>query len=323
MKYSATLWLAATASLFLFISCQSSNPVDTEEPDTSQTDETFTGLTLDPVEPDGRLETVTWNLEWYGVYGSGPENEFNQTKNILQIVDSLRADLYALQEVHDQEDLVRITASMQGYRGFVADFITQSQRTAFVYNTAAIDSVSSGAISQDEGQDDYTWAGGRYPLYFKFDYTYQGHSTPIFAVVIHAKAFDDESSYERRKQAAEDLYTYLTENKPGARIILLGDYNDDVDQSIYNGAETPYQPFVANDEHFRVITKIFSDNGVSSTVYYNDMIDHITISNELYGNLVAQSEDVYSEAADFIPNYGGTTSDHYPVWATFDLSVGQ
>ncbi len=316
--------LVAAASIVLITSCDSGTPVDSEEteekPDTSQTDETFTGITLEPVDADGQLETVTWNLEWYGVRGSGPENELNQTKNILQIVDSLRADLYAFQEVHDQEDLSRITESMKGYRGFVAEFISQSQRTAFVYNTAAIDSISSGAIDEDEGHNRHAWAGGRFPFFFEFNYTYQDHAIPIYAVVIHAKAFDDESSYERRRQAAENMYAYLTENKPDARIIFLGDYNDDVDHSIYEGAETPYQPFVENDQHFRVITKVFSENGVSSTVFYNDMIDHITISNELYGNLVDQSEDVYSEATDFISNYGATTSDHYPVWAKFDLS---
>lgn len=289
-----------------------------DEPDTTETNEPYTDITLDPVAPDGQLEAVTWNLEWYGVRGNGPENELQQTENILQVIDSLRADLYAFQEVDDNQDLNRFVNAMSGYSGFVAEFIDYDQRTAFAYNTATIDSISAGAIT--EGQDDYAWAGGRYPFYFEFEYTYQNTTTTIYAVVIHAKAFDDESSYDRRKQAAQDLYTYLTDQKPDANIIFLGDYNDDVDQSIYNGEETPYQPFVANSDQFRVITKALSERGISSTVYYEDMIDHITISNELYDELINDSQQVYQQAEDFIPNYGATTSDHYPVWARFNLS---
>ncbi|MDZ7681954.1 MAG: hypothetical protein U5J63_09665 [Fodinibius sp.] len=58
---------------------------------------------------------------------------------------------------------------------------------------------------------------------------------------------------------------------------MLGDYNDDVDQSIYyesgegdsrNHAETPYQLFVDNSDYFDVITKELSDSGQSASVNY-------------------------------------------------------
>ncbi|MDZ7691234.1 MAG: hypothetical protein U5K69_08905 [Balneolaceae bacterium] len=173
-------------------------PDHNEEPDTSDTSEPFTDMELDSVAPDGQLETVTWNLEGYGVRGQGPGNEVQQTENILQVIDSLRADLYGFQEVHNLEDLHRFVNAMSGYRGFVAEFISQDQRTAFAYNTATIDSISSGAIT--EGQDANAWASGRFPFYFEFEYSYQNTITPIYAVVIHAKAFDDESSYERRSR---------------------------------------------------------------------------------------------------------------------------
>lgn len=311
------------AGLLSFVGCDGGStagyePDPTEEPDTSDTSEPFTDIELDSVAPDGQLETVTWNLLGYGVRGQGPGNELQQTENILQVIDSLRADLYAFQEVHNREDLNRLVNSMSGYRGFVAEFISQDQRTAFAYNTATIDSISSGAIT--DGQDDYAWASGRFPFYFEFEYSYQNTITPIYAVVIHAKAFAEENAYERRKQAAQDLYTYLTEHKPDANIIFLGDYNDDVDQSIYNDAETPYQLFVENDQHFQVVTKSLSEKGLSSTVSYDDMIDHITISNELYDDLIDQSEQVYQQVKNFITEYGSTTSDHYPVWTKFNLS---
>lgn len=272
----------------------------------------------DSVAPDGVLESVTWNLEWYGDTSHGPSPEIQQTKNILQVTDSLKADLYAFEEVYSQAALDSLVQYMQGYHGFVAKAYPRDQHTSFVFNTLTIDSVSSGIIT--EGQNEYDWASGRYPFYFSFKYHYQGKTIPIFAVAIHAKAGSGKDDYDRRKAAADSLYNYLTKQKPDANIIFLGDYNDDVDESIYDGAETPYQRFVGDPDHYMVVTKTLSDNHQSSETNYPSTIDHITISNELVPLYMDGSVEAFHHAADFISNYGETTSDHYPVWAKFDIS---
>lgn len=294
----------------------------------------------DATPPDQTLETVTWNLEWFGdgTYGNGegrgPRNEFQQLKNILQVTDSLKADLYAFEEVHSQKALNDIASKMKGYSGFVADHINWIQKTAFVYNSETIDSLSAGAITnvrKEYQQDwDYYWANGRLPLYFEFDYTYKNTTKEFYAIVIHGKANTGsdkaakEESYQRRKKAAEGLYYYLQDHKPNANIIILGDYNDDVDVSIYDdSSETPYQMFVANEDAFRVISKTLSESNQASTVGYPDMIDHITMSDELYPLYKDSSAAVFTAPEDFISNYGATTSDHFPVWAKFDVTRSQ
>lgn len=272
--------------------------------------------TVDAVAPDGILETVTWNLEWYGSFGNGPSDEDLQTRNALKVIDSLKADLYALQEITDQTALNELTDLMKGYRGFIAEEQPRNQHTAFVFNTQTIDSVSSGLITENQ---DYTdWASGRYPFYFSFTYSYQGAEIPVYAVVIHAKASDDQDSYERRKRAAESLHTYFTRNKPDANIIFLGDYNDDVDESIYQSSETPYISFIQDNDDFLVVTESLSEQDQSTTVTYDDAVDHITISNEMEAFYTVGSEMAF-EPQSFIENYGTTTSDHYPVIAKFDI----
>lgn len=271
--------------------------------------------TNEPVPPDATLETVTWNLEWYGE-GAGSDKT-QKTANILKVVDSLRSDLYAFQEVADQQILDDLSSNMNGYKGFVADYIDYNQKVAFVYNTNTIDSLAAGPITN--GQDEHAWASGRFPLYFNFTYTYQNTTTEIYAIVIHAKAFSDEDSYERRKAAAQDLYDYLMQQKPNANVILLGDYNDDVDESIYEGMETPYHLFVENNT-FQVVTSVLSEAGRSSTVDYSDMIDHITMSDELFSSYVDKSAAVFTISSRFIQDYEETTSDHYPVWAKFEMT---
>jgi len=273
------------------------------------------------VAADGVMETATWNLEWYGdgVAGNGPSDEALQTRNILITLDSLRADLYAFEEVYSTDSLQNIVSHMSGYRGFAADdYMQYNQRTAFVYNTAVIDSMEVGAIT--EMQDSYDWAG-RYPFYFKFDYKVNGQSMPFVAVVIHAKAFDDRSAYERRKAAADSLHKYLARAYPDANLLLMGDFNDDMDESIYTQApDSPYQVFVADSTDYDILTLPLSEQGMNSTVNYSDMIDHIIISDELKPYYKPGSIEVFKNVENFITDYGTTTSDHYPVWAKFNLS---
>jgi len=313
-------------SILLFVACSTPSQVDQVQINDA-----------DAVPADPTLETVTWNLQWYGSNFSGPTDFTLQTKNIVRVVDSLNADLYAFEEVNHQKSLDDIVTHMPGYKGFTADYISRDQQMAVVYNTTTIDSLEAGPISAGDVREEYQadwsyfWASGRLPLYFRFTYTFENTTKEFYAVVIHGKANYGETAgeyaeaYERRKKAAEGLYYYLQDHKPDANIILLGDYNDDVDQSIYyitegNYAETPYYKFVNDQTHFDVLTKKLSDSGISASVNYEDIIDHITISDELFDEYVTNSTAVYDEPQSYITDYGQTTSDHLPVWAKFDVT---
>lgn len=328
-----------TALLIVLASC--GTPYQPEEdPDEKQEEEEEQIEQNDSVPPDGVLETVTWNLLGFGTGFTGPSDWDLQTKNIVEVVDSLDADLYAFQEVANQDALNDIVQYMNGYKGFTASHVPRDQKMAFVYNTNAIDSLEVGSINdavvgeayQDEW--DYYWASGRTPLFFRFHYTYEDATQEFYAVVIHGKANTGDNAqeyaeaYKRRKKAAEGLYYYLKDNKPDANIILLGDYNDDVDKSIYyeeeNGdrvyQETPYDEFVEDTDNFDVITKKLSDAGESASINYEDIIDHITISDELFDEHVPNSTLIH-DPREYIDDYGNTTSDHLPVWAKFDITT--
>lgn len=285
------------------------------------------------VAPDGILEAVTWNIERY----NADENS-RQTKNAVEVMDSLDADLFALQEIYSQETLDALLKPLTGYKGFVADHVDKGQKMGLVYNTNTIKIRDSGFISETDVRPDfrdqwnYYWANGRMPLFIEFSYSYQDITELFYVVVVHGKANTGDNaaeyteSYERRQNAAEGLYHYLMDEKSNANIILLGDYNDDVDQSVFyydepdNFAETPYDEFVEDSINFNVITKTLSDIDQSASINYEDLIDHITISDELFRSYIDGSAAVYANPQDYIPEYENTTSDHLPVWAKFDVS---
>lgn len=286
------------------------------------------------VPPDNILETVTWNIERYG-----SADNAQQTKNVIRVMDSLDADLYALQEIHSSDALGELLKPLTGYEGFTAGHVYKGQKIAFVYNTNTIDSLEAGAVldvREPYRQDwKYYWANGRTPMYFRFDYTsVEGQTTEFFAIVIHGKANtgrsaeEYEEAYERRREAAEGLYYYLLEEQPDANIILLGDYNDDVDESLYyysqnNFAPTPYTEFMKDRQNFKIITRILSSNKESSSVNFlkeGNLVDHITMSDELFRLYIDESAEIYDAPLEYIPNYESTTSDHLPVWAKFNIT---
>lgn len=301
--------------LHLLPACSDTGMKDPENDDTPH------GTVIGPVPPDGRLEVVTWNIEWFGSGDRGPENERLQRDNVIRVLDSLDADLYALQEIKSREELTRITRRMDGFRGFVAEDIDWIQKTAFIYNTLTIDSLSSGLITRR--QNGFDWANGRYPMFFSFNYRYNSQVLPVFAVVIHAKASTDHDSYLRRVRAADSLYAYLINEKPNTNIILLGDFNDDVDLSIIdNQSPSPYQSFTGDTANFLVVTRSISAAGRTSFLgtATSDLVDHIVLSNELEDEYITGSEQIFSSPLNYIDRYGSTTSDHLPVWVKLNIS---
>ena len=274
-------------------------------------------LTQKELNREDRFEVVTWNIEWFGSSSFGPDDEDKQLNSAIRILDSLRADLYALQEITGRDHLDDLVNGMEGnYEGMIAGYIGQSQKMAYIYNTKTITPLSSGSFSDDE----YAWAG-RLPFSLQMEVNFSGETQTVRVLNVHAKAFSDKDSYERRKDAAMALYEHLQDNNADENIIFLGDYNDDVDESTYNNEPTPYAPFIDDTVNFKVVSQSLTEAGQRSYAFDNDMIDHITISNELFDEYIEGSESVFNDVESFIRNYRYDTSDHYPVWSFFDFNT--
>jgi len=71
------------------------------------------------------------------------------------------------------------------------------------------------------------------------DVTVKGKKNRIRIVVIHAKSGSAPIDYDRRKYDATHLHEYLNAQYINDKVILLGDFNDDVDKSISTGEESP------------------------------------------------------------------------------------
>jgi hypothetical protein len=279
------------------------------------------------------LEVVNWNVEWFGspAAGFGPDDKELQYSNVGSVLGQLNADVFALLEVVDTLRLNKLVASMPGYAYRVADFGSAAdnntdpdyrlaQKLAFVYRTSVVKNPQFTSFFRSTQGTSYTnWSSGRFPFVMQADVVLNGVTRPVTFVAIHAKANTDPvlTSYARRKAAADELKAKLDADYAGKNVVVLGDFNDDLDQTITAGIAPPitsYSAFTSDAVNYASPTlQELSLTGQKSTVGYNDVIDHVVTSKALYNAYIKGTTEIQTGVTSTIPNYGSTTSDHYPI----------
>jgi trimeric autotransporter adhesin len=302
------------------------------------------GTSLDPATT---LEVVNWNIEWFGSASNGPTNDAQQEQNVRTIMQNVNADLYAFTEIVSEARLASLVASLPGYSYVISNYgshtnpnsptpspLADAQKMAFVYRTSLFSNVTTTALLSlginspaDVSTTSYNnWASGRFPYMMNADVTLNGVTKNMKFVLVHAKANTSPTttSYNRRKAGADELHALLNSTYGSDNVIMLGDYNDDLDFTITDGINPPttsYVAFTSDNSNYGYATLPLSLAGKKSTVSYNDVIDHVIYSNELGSSYINSSATILTDAALLVTNYASTTSDHYPVFSRFRFSV--
>ncbi|SOD03334.1 Metal-dependent hydrolase, endonuclease/exonuclease/phosphatase family [bacterium JGI 053] len=264
------------------------------------------------------LDVGSWNVEWFGDAANGPSNDALQLSNVKDVIAGADLDVWGLEEVVDAVEWNSLKSQLPGYTGILANdasvtsgstfYSTSEQKVGLLFRSSIASVVSSKIILTAFDSD----FAGRPPLEVKLHVTLNGGSEDIVFIVLHMKAFNDVTSWQRRQNAAVALKNYIDSTWPTQKVVVLGDWNDDVDTSITPGQPSPYANFVSDAARYTYPTKALSDAGVASTVSFSDMIDHHLDSNEMFASYVAGSANVF-RADTYIASYGTTTTDHYPV----------
>ncbi|MFY7889038.1 MAG: T9SS type A sorting domain-containing protein [Spirosomataceae bacterium] len=308
------------------------------------------------ISADSTLDVTTWNAEWLGNTTTspsalGPIDDAQQMTNVIAVLSNLKSDVFCLEEICDHTQFIaRVAKDLPNYgvkcqTEFYShsvdapekanDATTYSQKVCFVYNKAVVTPIDAECKSLLAGKYSYptvnNWASGRLPYLFVANAVLNGKSKKIHFVGLHAKSGSALTDYNRRKQDVLDLKTELDANYATANIIMLGDYNDDLDTSIAVGNASSYAPFVKDTKNYNPISKALSMCGVSSTASYPDIIDHLLVSNE-FGTITidkakpaASTSGMYyldntinvARPINYVANYVNSTSDHYPVSSRF------
>ncbi|MEP6748624.1 MAG: choice-of-anchor J domain-containing protein [Bacteroidota bacterium] len=307
------------------------------------------------IDPASTLNVINWNLNWFATpdLTLGPADKSLQETNVAIVLKSLPADLFVLQEVVNQHALDSIVNTMPGYSYIInnygsysnpneptADPLTEVQKLAFVYKTSKFSNIhtdsllSKGVTTAADLSNPYynAFASGRFPYMMSADVTLSDNNGgfvthPMRFINVHAKANTAPvvTAYNRRVAGAKGLDSLIKADYINDNVIILGDLNDDLNQTITAGIAPPvssWYPFTVNDSPLYIFpTKPLSPAGQHSDVSFTSVIDNVIATAATGKYYLPASATVLSDVANLVPKYGTTTTDHYPVFTQYSFST--
>lgn len=285
------------------------------------------------------LDVVSWNLEFFGApFNSGPSDKDLQEANAKKIMRYFDADIYGLVEIVDTVHLRKLRDSLgANFEYIIAPYSTdgpigtngwrQSQKLAFLYKKDIFSNITTRGMMLNSSTAIFNWANGRLPFLMRADVTINGITKTVNFILVHGKAGSTASDYNRRLAGAQELKDTLDASFSAANVLIIGDYNDALVQtiSIGSGPQTSYQPIVADStdaDHYKSITLPLGQAGQTSMINFPNVIDNHAISNEVTAYYVLNSAQIRTDVTTIVPDYvtAHNTSDHYPVFSKFSLA---
>jgi hypothetical protein len=299
------------------------------------------------IEKANTFDVVSWNIEWFGstLPGQGPTNVNQQLQNVRTIFEDLQADVYALQEIIDLQKIEELTAALPDY-GYIVSPATsaggtfdEAQKLVFLYNKRTVEPVTTRVLLQGVQDSDLVgypstpdrfWASGRLPFLMEAKVNINGSSQNINLINIHTRSNGGGESaanprYAMRRYDVDVLKDSLDHYYGDVPFMLLGDFNDDLDETVadpsaptVNTTETSFIKFINDSTRYIPVTLSLSNAGLRTFIAFENVIDHMIISDELADNWLVNSERIVAPF-NLVTNYQNTTSDHLPIKVRFTL----
>lgn len=294
-----------------------------------ETQSQFIHLLGSSLTDSNSLCIASWNMRWFGYPSMCNCDTALAKRNALEILKSLHADMYCLQEVVNLSEFNSLVSGMgSNYMGVVSSYsslasspsssyYSSGQKLAYIYKTDKIQNLGTFGLLKTTYPGDtlpyYCFASGRFPYVMKTVFQHGSQKDTLYMVNLHAKADATNSDYQRRWCAAQDMKDSLNALFPGKKIIITGDFNDYLEGSSVQGqTSSPYASWFSSGFTGISLPSVYP--GQSTFVgSSNHLIDNFVMSNNLSGPYVDSSYHILKVVEKLVTNYANTTSDHYPI----------
>lgn len=266
---------------------------------------------------DTLLDIATWNIEWLGETGFGPTDENLQYTNVKKVLLQADWDVIAFQEVSNHNTYLSLSDELAFKYGTFISTYTATQKTGLYFRKSMFEMIApltQNILTQYSSNPFAT----RPPLQVALKTVGGNKTDTLYFIVVHLKAHtgNTQASYNMRKDAALKIKGYIEQELAGKKVIVIGDWNDDLDASLYNNAETPFKSLA--DAGYLFPTRKLTDEGKDSWAFGENMIDHIMVAKSLDSLYMPASSRIFDNASLYIPGFSNNTSDHFPVYAFFN-----
>lgn len=281
------------ALILLMLGC-SDNSSDTNVPITPGTID-FSECTI-PTESN-TLDIVSWNLKNFPF-------TFQTLDLVKGILESLDADVIALQEIRSINDFEELVNQLQGWEGRVLTFGNSTQRLAYLYKTKEITLIEpvTHLFSENTDEMNEAFTSVRRPLHARF----QHRNGLNFRIVnVHLKCCD--GSEDRRRKALNKIKQKIDNEWFLDPVVVLGDFNDELVD-----VDNVFDLFLNDATNFSFTTLPIAQGNSSNWSFpsWPSHLDHILITDELF------NKELTTETLRFSACFAGYTtsiSDHRPV----------
>jgi len=257
---------------------------------------------------DSTFEVVSWNIEWF------PKNGQITADSVKMIIQSLAADVYALQEIDDTTLLKQVVSTIPGYEcHFKSSYYGG---LAYVYNT---NTVQVNAQYEIFTAQPYWNAFPRSPQVLELTFNNEDY------VIInnHFKCCGDgtlnindpNDEENRRLQAITLLIQYIDLLFDNDRVILVGDLNDILTDP---PADNIFYA-ILNSTNYQFADWVIALGSNTNWSYpsWPSHLDHILISDELIPDFLKPNSSTETlRIDDYMSSwntYDNNISDHRPV----------
>lgn len=244
------------------------------------------------------LDIVTFNVETF------PINGYKSVIAVANLLKTIDADVYALQEVATETGFNQLLGLMPGYKGLFYLINNSDWNLAYIYKESEV-SVYPSATRLLFTDSQYF---PRPPFEIKIHHS--SADLDVYLINNHLKCCGGTENESSRRIASEMLKEYIDVSRPDDAVIVLGDLNDELTGTGSN--ENPFLNFINDPGDYR-----FADMKIAmgsqlwwSYPSYPSHIDHILITDELFARtdttVVYKASPCYSDYSIYI-------SDHRPV----------
>ena len=261
---------------------------------------------------EGSFEVVTWNLEFF------PKNNQTTIDSTSVAMAAMQADVYALQEINDEEAFQDLANSLEDYTGYIIPNNYNNLILAYLVHKD-VEVISHNSIL-NSNQYSYNFAG-RPPYLIELSFS----GMTFYIINIHLKCCGDGTLDEsdsgdeetRRRAASNAIKYYIDNNLADKNVLLVGDYNDLIEDNISNNV---FQSFIDDSDNYLFADTPILDFPTSQWSFpsWPSHLDHILITNELFDEFNnAYNYVTTMNMAQYFSNgfygYDNCISDHLPV----------
>jgi endonuclease/exonuclease/phosphatase family metal-dependent hydrolase len=245
------------------------------------------------------FEIVSMNLEGF------PKGGYQTIVIVKELILRTDPDVIALQEMSSEADFNSLLEKLPGWDGRFYPVLNDVWNLAYLFKTSEI-TIDDSKTRLILTGDSYAFPRAPFEIFVK----HRALNISTYLINLHLKCCGGSDNEARRRDAAEKLDNYITTSRPSDPVIVLGDYNDEIDGDTYSS--NVFYAFVSAPDEYRFTDMQIAKGSLIWWSYpsYPSHIDHIMVTNELFTKIdttmVLKPDPCY-------PEWFAKVSDHRPV----------